>query len=61
MRTEIGIRTGSTTTRTTATDNGSAISLSVIDQPTRSARDSGSIARHAPQSQITRIRVEVID
>ena len=34
----------------------SASSFSVTDQPTRRARASGSISRHAPQSQMTRIR-----
>jgi len=34
----------------------SASSLSVIDQPSRRARASGSISRHAPQSQMTRTR-----
>jgi hypothetical protein len=34
----------------------SASSLSVIDQPTRRAKASGSISRHAPQSQITRTK-----
>ena len=33
-----------------------ASALSVIDQPTRRAKASGSISRHAPQSQITHTR-----